>query len=76
MRTKYKPKAVEYLNTHFDNQFKIDDETSKVALKEFVLNKKTYLEIGPGKGQFILNMAQKFPQFNFLVCELNPTICR
>lgn len=75
MRTKYKPKAVEYLNTHFENQFKIDDEIFKEALKEFVLSKETYLEIGPGKGQFILNMAQKFPQYNFLVCELNPTIC-
>ena len=45
MRTKYKPKAVEYLNTHFENQFKIDDKISKEVLKEFVLSKETYLEI-------------------------------
>ena len=56
MRTKYKPKAVEYLNTHFENQFKIDDEIFKEALKEFVLSKETYLEIGPGKGQFIFKL--------------------
>ncbi len=75
MRTKYKPKAVEYLNSHFDNQFKIDDEDSILKLKEYVKKGNIFLEIGPGKGQFILNMAQKYPQINFLVCELNPTIC-
>ncbi len=75
MRTKYKPKAVEYLNTHFTNQFVIDDEESTSLMLEFVKSKKTYLEIGPGKAQFILSLAEKNPELNFLVCELNPTIC-
>lgn len=74
MRTKFKPKAVEYLNTNFTNQFLIEDETSKEQLIKFVNCKKTYIEIGPGKGQFILNLASRYPEYNFLVCELNPTI--
>lgn len=74
MRTKFKPKAVEYLNTNFANQFLIEDETSKEQLIKFVNSKKTYIEIGPGKGQFILNLASRYPEYNFLVCELNPTI--
>ena len=73
MRTKYKPWAVEYLKSHFDNQFNLEEENID-ALVNFVSSKDTYLEIGPGKGQFILNIASRFLNYNFLVCELNKTI--
>ena len=33
-----------------------------------------YLEIGPGKGDFIVQMARKNPQLNFLVIELNISV--
>lgn len=74
MRTKYNPKAVEYLNSHFENQFLIEDDESIKQLSSYINKPNVYLEIGPGKAQFILNMAQKFPEINFLVCELNKTI--
>lgn len=75
MRTKYNAKAVAYLMNEFKNQFVIENENSKIAMLEYVKSRPTYLEIGPGKGQFILQIAKKHPEYNFLVCELNPTIC-
>ena len=75
MRTKYNAKAVAYLMNEFKNQFVIDNENSKIAMLEYVKSRPTYLEIGPGKGQFILQIAKEHPEYNFLVCELNPTIC-
>ena len=74
MRTKYKQRAVDYLNSHIDNQFVLEDEASNSKLIEFVKNKDTFLEIGPGKGKFILDLAKRYPENNFLVCELNKTI--
>lgn len=75
MRTKYNAKAVAYLMSEFKNQFVIDNEDSKKAMLDYVKSRPTYLEIGPGKGQFILQIAKEHPEYNFLVCELNPTIC-
>lgn len=74
MRTKYKPWAVQYLSEHFENQFTLENEELANNLVSFVNEKDTYLEIGPGKGQFILSLASRYPDINFLVCELNKTI--
>ena len=74
MRTKYKPWAVQYLSEYFENQFTLENEESIKSLVDFVSSKDTYLEIGPGKGQFILNLAKRYQNINFLVCELNKTI--
>ena len=74
MRTKYKPWAVQYLSEHFENQFTLENEESIKSLIDFVSQKNTFLEIGPGKGQFILDLASRHKNINFLVCELNKTI--
>ena len=63
MRTKYKPWALPYLNEHKEVQITLDE------IKE--LNAPIYLEIGSGKGQFISNMAKKFPDINFIGVEKN-----
>ncbi len=73
MRTKYKRWAVEYLNQSFNNQIKLEDFNKEEFLK-FIGNSHLFLEIGPGKGQFITSLASKFKEHKFVVCELNDTI--
>lgn len=70
MRTKFKQWAVDYLNEG-KNILYLKNEND---IKDFVNSKECFLEIGPGKGQFILNIAKKYPQFNFLVVEINKTV--
>ena len=69
MRTKFKKWAVDYLNES-KNIFNINDED----LLKYITSKKTYLEIGPGKGKFIIELASKNHDVNFLVVEINQTI--
>ena len=66
MRTKFKPWAEPYINEH-----------KEVSLSEEELSKldNLYLEIGSGKGDFIVNMAKKFPDLFFLGVEKNVTCC-
>ena len=74
MRVKYNQKYVDYLNNNFAHQLTLSD-FNKENLHPFLKsNKPIYLEIGPGKGKFILEMARKNPDINFVVCELNKTI--
>ena len=64
MRTKYKPWAKPYLEEHIEISLN-DDELKK--LDNF------YLEIGSGKGDFLVKMAEKNPSLFFLGIEKNVT---
>ena len=66
MRTKFKAWAEPYIKEHTEIGLG-EDELSK--LDNF------YLEIGSGKGDFITNMALKFPELNFVGIEKNVTCC-
>jgi len=72
MRTKFKQWAVDYLKVS-KNTFSLENETHEGILT-FIKEKPTFLEIGPGKGKFIMNIAKKYPQFNYLIVEINPTV--
>lgn len=65
MRTKYKPWAKPYIEEHKEVTF------SKEELLSF--DKPYYLEIGSGKGQFLVDMANKFPDKFFVGVERNVT---
>ena len=65
MRTKYKPWAKPYIEEHKEVTF------SKEELLGF--DKPYYLEIGSGKGQFLVDMAKKFPDKFFVGVERNVT---
>lgn len=65
MRTKFKAWTEPYLSEHKEVQIKIDELVN--------LSKPYYLEIGSGKGQFILDMAKKFPDKLFIGIERNVT---
>ena len=67
MRTKYKPWAKPYIEEHF---------TSTISLEEIeTLKHPVYLEIGSGKGQFIVEMAKKNPSIFFIGVEKNISCC-
>lgn len=67
MRTKYKPWALPYIHEHVE----------VMLTEEQLLNfdKPYYLEIGSGKGQFLVDMAKKFPEKFFVGVERNVTCC-
>lgn len=67
MRTKYKPWALPYIQEHVE----------VMLTEEQLLNfdKPYYLEIGSGKGQFLVDMAKKFPEKFFVGVERNVTCC-
>ena len=64
MRTKFKAWAEPYIREH-----------SEIALSDEELNKLDgfCLEIGSGKGDFLVQMATKFPNLSFLGVERNVT---
>lgn len=64
MRTKYKPWAKPFLEEHQEVQVSLENVSSLDNI---------YLEIGSGKGQFLVEMAKKFPERYFLGIEKNIT---
>ncbi len=67
MRTKYKPWAKPYIDEHVEVMF------TQEQLLSF--DKPYYLEIGSGKGQFLVDMAKKFSDRFFVGVERNVTCC-
>ena len=67
MRTKYKPWALPYIQEHVEVMF------TEEQLLSF--DKPYYLEIGSGKGQFLVDMAKKNPDKFFIGIERNVTCC-
>ena len=64
MRTKYKPWAKPYIEEHVEVMCPFD------KLNDYP---DYYLEIGSGKGQFLLEMAKKYPHLTFIGVEMNVT---
>ncbi|MCR4879892.1 MAG: tRNA (guanosine(46)-N7)-methyltransferase TrmB [Bacilli bacterium] len=64
MRTKYKPWALPYINEHQEVQVSLDLLSTLDDI---------YLEIGSGKGQFLVEMAKKNPTLRFIGIERNVT---
>ena len=66
MRTKFKAWAEPYINEHPEVMCPFDKLNEQGSY---------YLEIGSGKGQFLLDMALKFPNITFIGVERNVTCC-
>ena len=64
MRTKFKAWAEPFINEHPEVMCSFD------ALNNY---QNYYLEIGSGKGQFLLDMAKKYPDLMFIGVERNVT---
>ncbi len=72
MRMKHKPWAEPYLAAHPDVVLTPSEITSDRG-KTFLHLTPLYLEIGTGKGDFIVGMAQKYPDAYFLGIEKSST---
>ena len=66
MRTKFKAWAEPYINEHPEVMCPFDKLNEQGSY---------YLEIGSGKGQFLLDMALKYPKITFIGVERNVTCC-
>lgn len=69
MRTKYRQWAVDYLSLHPEVVLEKVD-----FLDTFFKNKPLRMEIGSGKGDFIVTMAKKNPNINYLAVEKVRTV--
>lgn len=74
MRQRNKPWADDFLNSHTNivipNPVYKKEEWSKL----FGNSNPIHIEIGTGKGQFLVGMAKKFPDVNFIGIELAKSI--
>ena len=66
MRTKFKAWAEPFIKDHPEVMCPFDKLNEQGSY---------YLEIGSGKGQFLLDMALKFPKLTFIGVERNVTCC-
>lgn len=72
MRIKHKTWAEPFLEEH--NELVITIMTlENDSNRQFINKKPIYMEIGTGKGDFILGMAKENPDINFLGVEINAT---
>jgi len=69
MRTKFRQWAVDYLDEHPEVVFEQIDFSNP-----FFIDKPFKMEIGSGKGDFIVEMAKKYPDVNFLAVEKVRTV--
>lgn len=73
MRVRFDKNAAEFLNDeniHINNAKEYKGKWKNI----FNNNNDIYLEIGMGKGDFLVGMAKKYPNINFIGIERNVTI--
>ncbi|MCM3742322.1 tRNA (guanosine(46)-N7)-methyltransferase TrmB [Oceanobacillus luteolus] len=74
MRQRYKPWADDFLNEHQDLIIQNPAEHKGKWQKLFSKEQPLHLEIGTGKGQFIVGMAKQHPDINFIGMEVAKSI--
>lgn len=74
MRQRNKPWADEFIESHTDIIVPEPLEKRGIWKEVFGNNNPVHLEIGTGKGHFIVGMARKFPNINFIGIEVAKTI--
>lgn len=70
MRMKYKPWALPYLREHADVVFH-EERLDQADFQNFIHHRSIHLEIGGGKGDFVVQLAALNPHKRFLMIEKN-----
>lgn len=70
MRLKHKPWAAEYIAQHPDVILPNPEDYKGKWHEVFGNNNPVHIEVGTGKGQFVLGMAQQNPDINYIGIEL------
>lgn len=74
MRQKYKPWAEEYLENNSQLVIANGEAYKGNWQAAFGNQRAIHLEIGTGKGQFLVGMAKQFPEINFIGIELEKNV--
>ncbi|MCQ2570144.1 MAG: tRNA (guanosine(46)-N7)-methyltransferase TrmB [Limosilactobacillus sp.] len=74
MRVKHKKWAEPYLESHPELISLNPAEFKGNWQSRFEKAQPLHLEVGMGKGQFIIGMAKKYPQYNFIGLEIESTV--
>lgn len=74
MRQRYKPWADDFLHNHQNLIIPNPGEQRGKWQKLFSKDQPIHLEIGTGKGQFIVGMAKQHPDINFIGIEVAKSI--
>jgi tRNA (guanine-N7-)-methyltransferase len=74
MRTRYKPWAEELLEAHPEIVVANPEEHKGKWHEVFGNNHPLHIEVGTGKGQFLIGMAQVNPDINYIGIELYDSI--
>ncbi|WP_431027562.1 tRNA (guanosine(46)-N7)-methyltransferase TrmB [Lysinibacillus sp. LZ02] len=70
MRLRNKPWALEYINEHTDVIIPNPEDYQGKWHEVFGNNNPVHIEVGTGKGQFVLGMAKQNPDINYIGIEL------
>lgn len=73
MRMKLKKWSIPFLVEHPEVYFGEERYQSQTFI-DYINKENLHIEVGPGKGDFVVQMATKYPTFNFLVIELNVSV--
>ncbi|MEH1647796.1 tRNA (guanosine(46)-N7)-methyltransferase TrmB [Pediococcus pentosaceus] len=74
MRVRNKPWAPELIEAHPEKIVEKGQAFKGQWNQRFEKKQPIFIEVGTGKGQFIINMAKKYPQYNFIGIEIQKTV--
>ncbi|MGN1295500.1 MAG: tRNA (guanosine(46)-N7)-methyltransferase TrmB [Bacilli bacterium] len=69
MRLKHKPWGDELIKENLDLVITAD-RLKEDIFQNFIKKDNLYIEIGSGKGDFIIEMAKKYPSYHFIAVEM------
>lgn len=74
MRVRNKPWAPKLIAEHPEMVVENGQAYKGKWHERFAKQQPLWIEVGTGKGQFIINMAKKYPQYNFIGIEIQKTV--
>lgn len=74
MRLRHKPYAKEKIEDHPQYVVIKDENTKGRWQSRFTQKQPLHVEIGCGKGRFIVEMAKRYPEINFIGIELQTSV--
>ncbi|AEV95411.1 tRNA (guanosine(46)-N7)-methyltransferase TrmB [Pediococcus claussenii] len=74
MRVRNKPWAIELIPEHPELIVEHGQDLKGKWQTRFARKQPIFIEVGMGKGQFVINMAKKYPDYNFIGIEIQKTV--
>lgn len=74
MRVRNNPWALELIPEHPELIVEHGQDLKGKWQTRFAKKQPIFIEVGMGKGQFVINMAKKYPNYNFIGIEIQKTV--